>query len=195
MNLVQWRNLHKINQADFAEKANVAVTTVIKYERGEDIRDSSKKKIENFITKIDGGLFVQQKKDYSPKSISIDDLWQYIPKEYNYLAKEQSGEIYLHKNEPKLNNGGFESDSCTKLPLNVYFDELDWKKCISKRPFNYWDYIGKIGIFTDKSNPDFMIIGKLESIDLDCDSPFKKEGSFKYTGFRPLSEKEKEELA
>lgn len=198
MNFTQWRNLHKISQEQFAKLAKVAYTSILKYEKGGNLRQATIDKIEKAINDLDGGLFISQKKDYSPKSILIDDLWKYIPKEFNYIAKDKHGDIYLFKSKPEINlqSGEYLSDNgCARLPLNVQFDDLDWKECIEKRPYNYWEYIGKVGIFSDSSNPNINIIGKLESINLDCDSPFKKENGFSYNNFRPLTELEKSELA
>lgn len=195
MNLTQWRHLHKISQQTIVDEAKVSITSVIKYEKGENLRDVTKNKIESYINKVDGGLFTSQKKDYAPKSISIDELWCYIPKEYNYIAKDKYGEIYLHCKEPYLTSEGWESDNCVKLPINVLFDSSDWKDCMIKRPYNYWDYVGKIGIFCDKKNLDFQLIGELESIDLESDTPFKRKNGFSYSSFRPLSEIERNNLA
>lgn len=197
MDFAKWRTLHKLSQQQFSKLANVGYMTIIKYEKGGNLRQATIDKIEKAINDLDGGLYTSQKKDYSPKSIEIEDLWQYIPKEYNYIAKDKNEIIYLHTSEPKINleTMGYESDCCTKLPLNVQFDSLDWKECCEKRPFNYWDYIGKIGVFGDKSNPDIYLLGKLESINLESDNPFKRENGFHYSTFRPLTELEKSELA
>lgn len=197
MNLVQWRHLHKISQQTIASEAEVSVNSIIKYEKGEELRDTTKNKIESYINKIDGGLFVLQKKDYSPKSLSIDDLWQYVPKEYNWIAKDKHGDVYLHTSEPHLDlaSSGWESDNCVHLPINILFNSCDWKECIVKRPYNYWNYINKIGIFSDNKNPDFQIIGELEFINMESESPFKRKNGFSYSNFRPLSEFEKDNLA
>lgn len=192
MNFLQWRNLHKISQEDIAKLAKVSYTSIFKYEKGETLRQSTIDKIEKAINTIDGGLFISQKKDYSPKSILVDDLWKYIPKEFNYIAKDKHGDIYLFKSKPEINlqSGEYLSDDgCARLPLNINFNEVDWKDCCEKRPYNYWDYIGKIGIFEEK------MIGKLESIDLECNTPFKMENGFCYSTFRPLTDLEKNELA
>lgn len=196
MNFTKWRELHKVTVDGLAKKAGTSINSIMKYERGTELRNSTLKKIEKAISEIDGGLFVNQKKDYSPKSINVDDVWSYIPKEFNYIAKDFSGDIYLHKTEPsiKYQDKAWTSESCSKLPLNIQFDSLEWKECMVKRPFNYWDYVGKIGIFYDKNN-DMQIIGKLESINLDSDSPFKRSNGFSYKNFRPLTEQERLELA
>lgn len=195
MNLIQWRQLHKINQQTIAEGAGVSITSIIKYERNEELRSATREKIESYINKVDGGLFVSQKRDYTPKSMEIDTLWSYIPKEYSYIAKDKSGEVYLHRSEPSVKQDTWESNSCCRLPINILFEDEDWKKCCVKRPYNYWDYVGKIGVFTDKNNLNFQIIGELESIDLESESPFKRKNGFSYSNFRPLSELEKNNLA
>ena len=195
MNLLQWRHLHKISQQTIADKAEVSITSVMKYERGEELRQATKDKIESYINKVDGGLFTSQKKDYTPKSIRVDEVWNYVPKEWNYIAKDKHGEVYLHRLEPRLDCESWESNSCIKLPLNILFESNDWKECCVKRPYNYWDYIGKIGIFSDKKNPDFQVIGELELIDLESELPFKRKNGFNYSCFRPLSVLEKDNLA
>lgn len=197
MKFIEWRKLHKITVDGFAKKAGVSINSIMKYEREAELRNDTIKKIEKVISEIDGGLYLNQKKDYSPKSFAVDDIWSYIPKEFNYIAKDFSGDVYLFENEPKIDyqNKTWVSDSCSKLPLNIQFDSLEWKECLAKRPFNYWDYISKIGIFYDKDDNVNQTIGKLESINLENDSPFKRSGGFRYKHFRPLTDQEKAELA
>lgn len=196
MNFTKWRELYKVTVVGLAKKSDTSINSIMKYERGAKLKNSTLKKIEKAISEIDGGVFVNQKKDYSPKSIHVDDIWPYIPKDFNYIAKDFSEDVYLFKSEPNIDyqNKTWTSHSCSKLPLNVQFDSLDWKECMVKRPFNYWDYVGKIGIFYDKES-DALMIGKLESINLEDDSPFKRSGGFRYKHFRPLTEQEKAELA
>ena len=198
MNFVQWRNLHKITQQQISDEAKVSVTSVIKYERDESLRSDTKAKIEKYINSVDGGVYLAQKKDYRPKSIFVDDIWQYIPKEYSFIAKDKNDLVYLHENKPTVERatGVWSSDSMQRLPLNVDFGLVfDWTECCFERPYNYWDYIGKIGIFSSVDKPEYTILGKLTSIDLDSKAPFQKDSGLYYSNFRPLTEMEKNELA
>ena len=198
MNFTQWRNFHKLSQQQVVDGSGVSINSIIKYEKGETMRDDTRAKIEKYINSIDGGVYLAQKKDYRPKSLLIDDIWSYIPKEYSFIARDKDDIIYLHKNKPIVDKstGTWSSDSMTRLPLNVYFGEfLEWTDCCFERPYNYWDYINKIGIFSDSNKPDMTVIGKLVNIDLDSDFPFIKENGKAYTDFRPLTDLEKNELA
>ena len=58
------------------------------------MRDETRAKIEKYINSIDGGVYLAQKKDYRPKSLPIDDIWSYIPKEYSFIAKDKDDLIY-----------------------------------------------------------------------------------------------------
>lgn len=198
MNFTQWRNFHKLSQQQVVDGSKTSFTSVNKYEKGENIREDTRKKIEKYINSIDEGIYLSQKKDYRPKSLSIEDAWSYIPKEYSYIAKDKDDLVYLHRNKPIVDRqtGTWTSDSMTRLPINIYFGELlDWTECCFERPYNYWDYVGKLGVFFDNKNPEITILGKLETIDLDSDEPFKKEKGYNYSNFRPLTGFEKSELA
>ena len=127
--------------------------------------------------------------------MEIDYLWKFLPADIKYIALDDNGEVYGFKGEPKYNYDKKEwecRDGCVNIPLNIDFDGVEADSSLVKRPYNYFDYIGKYGIFFDKDE-ESPIFGKLEYIT--GNGNFCREGSaFKYANFRPLSEEEKGNL-
>lgn len=186
-----------LSQGEVAKRCQCCVTCVVKYEKGDSVAARSRKKIEDFIRSYSGEGVYAKLEDYKPAAMEVDALWKFLPPEIKFVAKDESGTIYGFKGEPKYN---FQSGEwlcelgCVNIPLNVSFGNTEPEDSLVKRPYNYFEFIGKYGIFSDGDETLNCLFGKLSGITEEgC---FCREGStFRYKNFRPLAEKEKENLA
>lgn len=191
---------NRVSVMDFCSRIGVGYPSLKKYlQRGEKgVRIVTLKKIEDGIRdlkKETQGVFTHGD-DYKPCFMAIDDIWKYLPKKLNYIAQDKDGDFYAYENEPELNraDGRWVSSfgEVSKLPMMIDDGGLDWFESLHKRPVSYWDYIGKYGLFSDGDDLNIMF-GKLTGITED--NRFQKNDGFTYANFRPLTDKEKEQLA
>lgn len=184
----------------FCSRFNIQYASLKKYlERGSNgVRITTLRKIENAVKEIKKekqGIYVRGG-DYKPCLMPIDDLWKYLPNKLNYISQDKNGDFYAYESEPSLNRAEsrWETDKgmVSKLPMMINNGGLEWFESLCKRPINYWNYIGKYGLFADDDDLNIMF-GKLTGITED--NKFQKNDGFTYANFRPLTDGEKEMLA
>lgn len=196
----KWLKEHRITRSEFSIISGVSMGALRNYEESGStaVRYGTLEKIEKTIKELDSNAGAVNAESYKPAFITPDDLWKYLPKEIIYMAQEKDGSIYGYTECPVVNKdrSGWSflgsSGRMIKIPMLVNFDEEDWFKTLTKRPFNFWEYIGKLGLFYD-DNTDSLMFGKLTAIM--GDGKFQKDNSFTYSNFRPLTTNEKEQLA
>lgn len=194
--LKAWRKEHNLSQRVVAEGCGVYMNAIVKFEKTGKISARTEKKLQEFVKRYqDGGVYTS-KEEYKPALMEIDSLCKFLPADIKYIAIDESNEAYGFKEEPKYSYGNKEWASefgCVKIPLNINFEGVLPENSLVKRPYNYFDFIGKYGLFFDKDE-ESPIFGKLEYIT--GNGNFCREGcAFTYANFRPLSEAEKENLA
>lgn len=196
IDLKKWRKEHDVTLSELSKSCGIGVNTIMKAEKGVSISSKSEKKLMAFIRNYDEGGYYNETGKYKPAMMEIDDLWKYLPADIIYIAKDDSGDVYGFKGEPKYDytKKEWKSDlGCCKIPLSVNFEDNEPDCTLVKRPYNYFDFIGKYGLFFD-NDEETLIFGKL--IAITGNGKFCREGSFfNYANFKPLSLEEKENLA
>ena len=77
------------------------------------------------------------------------------------------------------------------MPQMLSFTEYTLQGFSQERPINYDDYIGKWGKFTDVSNNNDFVIGRLSSFKVSNDETyFATESGDAYNTFEPLTEEQ-----
>lgn len=194
-NLKQWREENDVTQKEFAEKSGACLLSIHRYENGKGVSKKTENKILNFVKRYGNGGFYTNQSNYKPAQMTVDDLWKFLPAEIKFIAKDGSGAVYGFKAEPKYNHQSKEwscESGCVNIPLNIDFENAESESSLVKRPYNFFDFIGKYGVFFD-NDENTLVFGKLEGIT--GNGSFCRENStFTYANFRPLSEIEKELL-
>jgi transcriptional regulator with XRE-family HTH domain len=195
--LKKWRNDHNMSQAEFAKACGSYINAVVNYERKGKASKKFLQKMKDFVGSYQDGAVYFNSNQYKPAQMQVDDLWKFLPADIIYIAKDENGDVYGFKAEPNYNYQKHEwicDLGCVHIPLNVSFDSSDADKTLTKRPFNYFEFIGKYGIFYDKEDDLNPVFGKLHAIT--GTGKFCRLGSsFSYENFRPLSKEEKDNLA
>lgn len=197
MDFKKWLDEHDMSFTDFQNRSGVAYLSLKKYANGETsrIQRQTLKKIEKCMDQISNGVYSTTKEQYKPKVMPVDDLWSYLPKEIQYVAQDKKGDVYGYDSEPYISGEEYVCDGmANKIIISVDFGTDNWRETKTQRPCNFWDYLGKYGLFYD-DDPNNAIFGQLEGISSDSENPFKRKGGFRYTNFRPLSLQEISELA
>lgn len=193
--LRQWRIDHNMTQAELAEKSGAYLIGIGKYEKGISISKKTEDRILNFVKRYGNGGFYTSQDNYKPAQMSVDDLWKFLPADIKYIAKDESGAVYGFKAEPKYNYQSKEwvcDLGCLNIPLNIDFEDVESDNSLVKRPYNFFDFVGKYGVFFD-NDENTLVFGRLEGIT--GNGSFCRENStFTYANFRPLTDNEKENL-
>lgn len=96
---------------------------------------------------------------------------------------DDSQEVIVYTDDGKLSLG-------EESPL-LSFTEYTLQGFSQRRPINYDDYIGKWGKFTDVSNNNDFVIGRLSSFKVSNDETyFATESGDAYNIFEPLTEEQ-----
>lgn len=130
-----------------------------------------------------------------------------LDKKWKWIAKDRDNRIYIYalkpKNEYKLwNNVSYFIEITNTFQEEIDFGTDDWTKCCVERPVDYSQYIGKLGIFSDRKDSlklecvemDMVHLSILENID---DKKMfwpraYRDYCFRY--FRPLTKEEIKQL-
>lgn len=131
---------------------------------------------------------------------NLDDFVEYAnnfdPEEEfeMWIAADEDGRVYAHEKEPMMGKNSWESAGgvVSELPLLIDFGVDSWKDTKTRRPFNYWEYIGKCGIFSD-NHSDAEVWGVLVAITEK--GMFRSDKLHLFEKFRPLTDEEKGNLA
>lgn len=195
--LKKWRKDHNMSQLEFAKGCGTYINAVVNYEKSGKGSKKFLQKMKDFIGSHQDGAVYFNNNQYKPAQIEVDDLWKFLPPDITYIARDESGEVYGFKGEPRFNTQEKQwvcDLGCVLIPLNVNIDEVFASDSLRKRPFNYFEFIGKYGIFYDKEDDLNPVFGKLHAIT--GTGKFCRLGSsFSYENFRPLSKEEKDSLA
>lgn len=197
IDLNKWLKENRLTLTEFIGLSGISYGAAKKYaEKGADgVRYNTAKKIEQFISSYQGEDVVSNPDDYKPAAIDVDELWKFLPKEVSFITKDENGSIngWNKRPVPKYDNKEW---SCPDgrafaLPLLVKFNSDSWDGCLVERPYNFWDYLGKDGLFID--DVDMPVFGRLTGISER--GTFQRNNGFYYENFRPLTENEKDNLA
>lgn len=196
INLKKWLKENKLTNMDVVKGAGVASTSVVKYCQtgGEGMRIPTVKRIENFVNNYHNKGDITSAQLWMPTAIKIDDLWKHLPKKAMWIAADEDGGVYAYEKEPIIRTNSWESveGEVQTLPLLIDFGVDSWKDTKTRRPFNYWEYIGKCGIFSD-NHSDAEVWGVLLAIT--DKGMFRSEKFHLFEKFRPLTDEEKGNLA
>lgn len=199
-NYQEWLKQNNIPVAKLCKESGISLNTYYKLIKGDSMRESTVRKVDDYISKIDGNVYFNKKEKYVPKLLDVDDVWRFLTKEIKCICADKNGFIYgstSTKIIPNRSEGFWDFETPNQgrfLPicLNIKMPS-DWTNSKIERPVNFWEFVGKYGLFSDNSSKSLMF-GKLEGINDSLDCPFKMENGFAYQNFRPLNDIEKGNL-
>lgn len=69
------------------------------------------------------------------------DIWEMVDKDFEYMAMDANGDIYLYKYKPELEDDHWDADDrdedyeeISEYVLNIDTDNIDWRYSLVKRP-------------------------------------------------------------
>lgn len=68
------------------------------------------------------------------------DIWEMIDEDFKYMAIDASGDIYVYKFKPELNDDHWDAneldnfEEISEYVLNIDTDNIDWRYSLVKRP-------------------------------------------------------------
>lgn len=179
------------NKAKLAKDIGIAIGTFYRIINGQKVRVETLNRVSRYVEKLN--------KNKSEISMNINDLWQYIDPRIKCICKDQDGGVYGYETidvipNPEMGVWEHKSGQCYAVCLLVDFSKFkNWTEMRYIRP-NCCEHIDKYGVFSNYKDDTFTILGKLESVDLKMNMPFKRKNGLNYKFFRPLTEEEKGNL-
>lgn len=69
------------------------------------------------------------------KKMPVDEVWQYLPDEAQWLAMDKNGEPAWHIDEPKMFDDGWYNDrEAATIGISIDFGTDDWTQTLRQRP-------------------------------------------------------------
>lgn len=127
------------------------------------------------------------------KQLSIEELWEYLPEEYKFVARDEDGDVWVTGERPSLVAYGWRpspvEEFCEKVLFSISGLSEDWEKSLVERPVDMTKYIGCLGWFWDDGCR--KVVRLLDSVDPSGEYRYNTDfGEGCYEGFEPLSEAE-----
>lgn len=88
---------------------------------------------EDWQEKGDSGLYSETVYRTRPRQLVIP--WEHIKPEYKWAAMDESGVVWMHKEEPGIcKDGWFSTGNYASAILNINTTGIDWRESLTARP-------------------------------------------------------------
>ena len=88
------------------------------------------------------------------KSMTIEELWEFLPEEYNFAVRNPSGNVLVSKHRPNRIDGGWAFPRTSYLCIYPFDVELPcpWEESLIERPARALNFVGCLCRF--QATPD-----------------------------------------